>query len=289
MSLASRVTGRLRREEYTGENRCVPCTVANLAIAAAASAALALGLPAVAPVDAPGALLAGVAAFALACGVIWLRGYLVPGTPTLTRRYFPDRVLRRFDKLDDPVRESADGAPEALDAGDVESLLLDAGVLEPCGDDLCLSPSAREDWRDRVAALRGDGPPAPDPLLAAAADVAPSTIDLRDGPGAFLARTGDASLARWESRAAYVADVAGAAVLADRVRGWEAFGFAQRTQVLGALRLWLEQCPDCDGPVTLDEETVESCCRSIDVVAATCEDCGTRVFESQYDPAAAAA
>jgi hypothetical protein len=41
--------------------------------------------------------------------------------------------------------------------------------------------------------------------------------------------------------------------------------------------------------VTLGEDTVESCCRSIDVIAATCEDCGARVFEAQFSPQAMAA
>ncbi|WP_256290371.1 hypothetical protein [Halobellus inordinatus] len=36
--------------------------------------------------------------------------------------------------------------------------------------------------------------------------------------------------------------------------------------------------------ISLDGETVESCCRSFEVVAATCNECGTRVFEARLPP-----
>ena len=86
-----------------------------------------------------------------------------------------------------------------------------------------------------------------------------------------------------------MADVAAEEELRERHPAWHRLGFDERTEILGALRLWLERCPECDGPVTLGEETVESCCRSIDVIAATCEECGARVFEAQFSPQAMAA
>jgi hypothetical protein len=68
----------LRQPEHTGEYRCTPCTVVNSVIAVVLAAALAvLWLP------------AGVLALAVSLAANHLRGYLVPGTPELTRRYFP--------------------------------------------------------------------------------------------------------------------------------------------------------------------------------------------------------
>lgn len=78
---------RFRQPEYTGDNRCIPCTTINLIIAVIVSVALgtvSLGM--------------GIAVAAVSITIIYLRGYLVPGTPPLTKRYFPDRVLRLFDK-----------------------------------------------------------------------------------------------------------------------------------------------------------------------------------------------
>ncbi len=78
---------QLRQDEYTGENRCVPCTAVNLIIAVVI--ALAVGVAFVP---------AGAVVFGLSLATIYLRGYLVPGTPTLTKRYFPDWLLAKFDK-----------------------------------------------------------------------------------------------------------------------------------------------------------------------------------------------
>ena len=85
---------RIREPEYTGENRCVPCTVLNVVLAVALTAATAVFGPVVAAV----VLVASL-------GSIYYRGYLVPGTPELTKRYLPDRVLRLFGKAPEGPRD----------------------------------------------------------------------------------------------------------------------------------------------------------------------------------------
>ncbi|QZA88520.1 hypothetical protein K0C01_12175 [Salinarchaeum sp. IM2453] len=78
-----RVINWIRQPEYTGENRCYPCTIVNTGIAfvlggLAATVSLTLG-----------GIILGLSFLA-----IYARGYLIPGTPQLTQTYFPDRVLR---------------------------------------------------------------------------------------------------------------------------------------------------------------------------------------------------
>ncbi|QAU12660.1 hypothetical protein EKH57_07945 [Halorubrum sp. BOL3-1] len=90
---------RIREPEYTGENRCVPCTVLNGILAVALTAAAAAFGPVVAAV----VLVASL-------GSIYYRGYLVPGTPELTKRYLPDRVLRLFGKAPEGPREGWEDA-----------------------------------------------------------------------------------------------------------------------------------------------------------------------------------
>ncbi|CDK39939.1 hypothetical protein [Halorubrum sp. AJ67] len=85
---------RIREPEYTGENRCVPCTVLNVVLAAALTAAAAVFGPVVA-----------AAVLVASLGSIYYRGYLVPGTPELTKRYLPDRVLRLFGKAPEGPRD----------------------------------------------------------------------------------------------------------------------------------------------------------------------------------------
>jgi hypothetical protein len=262
------VLDRLRQPEHTGENRCTPCTATNLLVGSA------LGVGAV-------WLPAGMIVLLVSLVAIYLRGYLVPGTPTLTKRYFPEWLLRRFDK--EPTSDPA----AVNDPGELEEFLLRADVLEPCrdGDDLRLTHGFREAWHARIRDRRsttgsasGDRP-GMDELL----DVTPDRVSVERHGDVMVASVDGARVAQWESRAADVADVAASGTLQDHHAAWTGLGFDARTRVLGGLRLWLDRCPTCDGEIQSDQETVESCCRSKEVVAATCQECGTRLMEAEYE------
>jgi len=282
----------VREEKYTGENRCGPCTVLNLVIAGLVGSAVARK-----------SRLGGVVVVGVSVGLIYLRGYLVPGTPTLTKRYLPATVLRWFGK--DPELEMASGlgaggdgvtepetaeredgpTPETEPAGDevdLESYFIDHSVLELCagGTDLCLTDEFGADWSASLGAVDD----------VAGTDLA-DALDL-DGDGAYaIAEHGDARVLRrdedivgkWPSQAALVADVAAASVLADRDPSWAAREPEIRGQILNGLRLFLPTCPNGED-VELTEETVESCCQSHEVVAAVCAESGDRLFEQRLDP-----
>lgn len=263
---------RTRRPEYTGENRCVPCTVANVAIAATAS--LALGL-----LSAP----LGLALFALSLAAIWLRGYLVPGTPELTKRYVPDRVLAVFDKHERPA---ADFDPETFDA---QAYLVESGIVvdDPDAPDAVLDPDFAAAWHERAAALAAEDDERPSvDELSRLVDVEAERIDVEPiGTHSVVAYADDQYIGQWESRAAYAAEMAAATELDERHPAWRDLPLAYRSRLLAALRLFVEACPDCGGPVSLGDEVVKSCCRSWHVVAARCTDCGARLLEIDVDPA----
>jgi len=256
--------GAVRRPEYTGENRCLPCTAVNVVIAG--GAAIAVGTVSV-PLAA--------AVFVVGLAAIGLRGYLVPYTPALTARYLPDRVLRLFDKRPEPPATGSEGEI------DLEAVLRDAGAVRDCeaADDLCLTDSFRTAWRDRVAAVRADDSPRAE--LAELLGVDADRLAFADHGDAFVASHDGVRVGQWESHAAFVADRASARELADRYPAWSGLSVEGRGQVLNGLRLFVERCPACDGPVTADHEVVDSCCRSIDVVAVSCEECGARLFETE--------
>lgn len=301
---------RFRRPEYTGENRCIPCTATNVVIACLLSVGVGVLFPP-----------AGVALFALSLAAIWLRGYLVPGTPELTKRYFPDWLLAYFDKgpaTAGGFAAEADGAggtvdgsggaspgPTATDSAtadgtapgestatddasrpardlDPEVLLLDADVVEPCAeeDDLCLVDGFREAWHDRMVALRESG--ADRAALGDRLDVDPDDLRFEEHESGFEAFDENRRLGQWESRAALLADLAAAEELPDWIDDWDDLAPRAHGQVLGGLRVFLETCPSCDGRVTAGTETVESCCRSHEVVAVACDDCGARLLEVPY-------
>lgn len=115
---------RFREPEYTGENRCVPCTVINAVLAVV----LTLIAGALGPVAALVVLVGSAAS-------IYYRGYLVPGTPELTKRYLPDRVLALFGKTPDGPREGWEGGGPVTVTDETAAVTSGSGRVEEAGVD----------------------------------------------------------------------------------------------------------------------------------------------------------
>lgn len=280
------VVESLRQPEYIGENRCTPCTIANSVIAVVGSVALSGVLVTASGVGLAVAAGVGAVALGVSAAAIYLRGYLVPYTPTLTKRYFPDWLLAKFDKL--PAEPEADD--ETLDHEvDPESVLLEAEAVEPCvdEDDFCLTDAYRSTWHDEMRRVADDGVETDDIVSVLDLDLDLEDAALTHHGEAILLTVNNRELGKWESDAALVADVAGARVLAERYAPWAALSAADRSTVLRGLRVFAESCPLCDGDIELGQHTEESCCRSYEVVAVTCDDCQSRLFEQPADRLAA--
>lgn len=251
---------RLRNPVYTGANRCLPCTATNVAIAVVVAGALWLAVhPA-----------AGIALAVLAGAVIWLRGYLIPGTPALTSRYLP-AWLRRFV---DP-RQSSNGSS----AIDTERELCAAGVLVAAGSggDLVVDPAFEAAWSTRMRSMTREL--STRDALAELLGVSAERLKIREFGPALTVQIVGTRLGQWESRAAFVADVAAGEELARRHPRWERLPPRHRSEMAGALRRFLDVCPTCDGDVVVGEEVVESCCQRYEVIAATCTACDARLHE----------
>ncbi|RKD94845.1 hypothetical protein [Halopiger aswanensis] len=270
---------RLRQPEYTGENRCLPCTVANVAIAFAIAVGIAVASP-----------LAGVLAFGCCLAIIAIRGYLIPGTPTLTQRYLPERVLRAFGKASDerPTVETADleDALEALVAADVVAR---GASSRSSTEAIRLTPQFRRRWDDRLerfgpgesaksAGQRGTDPTAertPDATAVAEfVNLEPDAVRQR---GETTFELEGSRRRRWESAAALAADIAADRELRNRLEGWADLEVDDRQDVLTGLRLLRERCPapPCDGRLTATRDRLEHCCRRTQIgLEVTCEDCG---------------
>jgi hypothetical protein len=255
----------LRQPEYTGENRCGLCTILNVIIAATIAGLVGLRSPS-----------GGLFFFLLFATTIYFRGYLIPYTPELTKRYFPDWILAYFDHHEvGTPQQSTSPAVEY----DPEIVLREAGAIDRCesGTDLCLTTDFKRDLYTTITRLKTDGTERS--ALASVLDVDAENLDFIEYGEAFAAFFDDQKAGQWESRAAFLADVAAADVLSDRYDSWAELPPPERGGVLGALRVFLTECPSCGGPVSFGRETVESCCREVEVVAVTCESCGARVFE----------
>ncbi|ERG88909.1 MAG: hypothetical protein J07HX5_01055, partial [halophilic archaeon J07HX5] len=250
---------RLRQPAYTGENRCLPCTVINTLLPLGLSGASAVAGATVSPLV---AVVVGGGVLAVAMEAIWLRGYLVPGTPTLTKRYLPPWVLAWFGKGPAAGEPAARTVPSSADKEDYEARLQETGVIGPCEDkdDICLTASAHAAWRHQIT--RSPDEPSPD-QVAAVLDLDLSAGQLEQSGDAHVLRDGDETIAAWPSETAVRSDLATAGVLDDRL-DWESLTTHQRLTYLHTVRLFLEECPD-GSPARLESETVESCCSSHDV------------------------
>lgn len=262
----------LRQPEYTGENRCMPCTVVNTLIALVVSGAVAVAVGAVSSPVA-GAV-GGVSVFLASLLSIYLRGYLVPGTPELTKRYFPSWLLALFDK---PPGEQVTVETDV----DPETALVTAGALEACEnrDDLCLTEEFRESWYGEIDRIERDSS-GRDRLLELLG-VSEGEVSFEEYGEAFRARVNGQVVGRWESEAAFFADLGAARALEGRVENWEALSVQARSQLLSGLRLFIDHCPNCGGTPDFGTDTVESCCSTHEVAAVSCGECNARFFETR--------
>ncbi|WP_418285890.1 hypothetical protein [Halorubrum sp. DTA46] len=311
-----------REPEYTGENRCVPCTVINAALAVV----LTLLASALGPVAAL-VVLTGSAAS------IYFRGYLIPGTPELTKRYLPDRVLALFGKAPEGPREGWErGGPvtvtdetaaatgddgevvrvtdtdEAVDTGedpaddepefetverirdrrenavDPVEFLLDIGVIERTDgvEELTFEPAFAERVAERVSSLDRDDVDAE--TLATMFGVGPDEVEIQDR--SYPAVTVLRRVRKWPGDGAFLSDVASHLALAERTDRWLEVPAEQRLSILQSLRSFHASCPVCGGEIAATADTVESCCQAHEVVAIRCEACGEHILE--LDPEAVA-
>ena len=282
----------LKQPEYTGENRCPPCTVVNVVIALGISAIPILIAASTATLGAPdGPLTLAASGFVLVASLaaIYLRGYLVPGTPTLTKRYFPEPVLRLFDKAPEQATLEADAMDtDGADATDTdgvereshdspEAFLLDVGAVEPCDDDLCLTEAFRAVWTDEIEADREEGVTAA--TITSRLGAPDDEYEITELHGSWVLKNSSRNLGQWPSKAALIADSAAAAALSDWTDRWDHLSVLQRSELVAALRVFLEDCPTGDGGVSFEEETVQSCCREHTVLTLNCEETGERLLE----------
>ncbi|WP_225333376.1 hypothetical protein [Halomicrobium urmianum] len=272
MNYVQTTLDRLRRPEYTGKNRCLPCTAFNTLIGLAA--AVGVG-------PAAGAGAAAVVLLVSAAS-IYLRGYLVPGTPTFTKKYFPPWLLKLFGKSAARVRDATrDDEDDGLPVENTEQVLMRAGALEECrgGADFCLTDEFGAAWDEQIAEVR-DSDAGRERLLDVLDVDEDVDVEYEEHDSAFEVHAEGYHVGTWESDAAYIADVAAGLLLAERLDNWERYSTMRRGQMLQGLRLFLETCPSCGSPVTFGTDTAESCCSAQEVAVVTCEGCGKRIFEA---------
>lgn len=148
-------------------------------------------------------------------------------------------------------------------------------VVDRFTGDLVLSPSARREWWDEVLAVANSSDPA---LLSGIAGDRPTAAQFQWVGDQYTALDGDELLGSWPSRSAFLADVAADQVFRGRLPYWDELSTDQRSRILTGFRLFLDECPTCEGEISVSVgstrgSTVEQ------PIAGICQGCNDRLFE----------
>lgn len=270
---------RFEQPEYTGENRCLPCTVLNSAIVV-----ILVVLVAIFSITGAAILLAvGVA-------TILFRGYFVPGTPTLVG-YLPDAI---HDVINPKHGTAHTGGTDDADVADgtrvangtdrtsidIETALESAGIVVNCPDidDLRLTDQYHAAWQSRIDELQTERTQRD--RLANSLSISPDEVTFEETEDGWFVLVDDSRVGGWGSKAAFLADLAGNELLESRLPDWNEFSPQDRTHVLATLRSFLDTCPTCGGDIVPNEAVVRSCCRNdLTSVTTTCTECDSVLFE----------
>jgi len=287
-----RLVTAISDSEHTDENRCLPCTLVNAVGVAVVAGLLSRRRRSLGALV---ALLGGVA--------IWLRGYVVPGTPRFAPRIVeplpidigPDHpdglgsgsLSEGGDSVEppsgsaetvdanagiDPESGPDDSGDDAVDPETVMRTLIDADAIADDGETLRLSESFRAAVYDRIEARRRESNEA---LADRAAAIAGPNVEGEAHDDRILLAGGRDT---WLNRPITLAETAFAETL--RERGVDD---AVSRAAARPLRTFLDTCPVCDGPVR--ETTLRNCCGGPGGISGdpersvrACADCDAVVF-----------
>jgi hypothetical protein len=214
----------------------------NLVLVAAAAAAVSIA-------SVPAAAIVG----AVGTGLVWLRGYVVPGTPRFAPRLVApipgsDALFHGGAAAADGGRPP-DGESGSLAAADVggEALLdrlLDAGVLAVDGEAVAPTAAFDERWRAEMASLRERDAEALAEAAAAASPAATARA-VTDGDDEWIALGAEGANTideTWLRRPVAIAEIAS-------YRAAEPFVSDESVRLAAAQtnRMFLDACPDCEG------------------------------------------
>lgn len=256
---------RFHDPRYTGANRCWPCSILNGGIAAIVAGALVVaGRP---------TLAVGAAVVALAA--IGFRGYLVPGTPQLTR-HMPEPVLAALGKSARSTGHSGRTAATTADESEegLAASLHAAGVVT---DELRLAPAARETVAATAREYVDDEADLREAIVESFPEATAVSVGRSLGGGEHWHALDESEMAvaQWDDRATAALDAAAARHLADRLPSWDERTSEDRRAVLALLRHDAESCPVCESAFTTPDGPRVACCGGRSLVGdRRCPECG---------------
>ncbi|WP_330633179.1 hypothetical protein [Halocatena halophila] len=240
----------LRSQAYTGPNRCWPCTIFNIIVLGFVTASIGYVLGPLVAV--PLAVVGGA--------VVWLRGYLFPGTP-----YFGSYIAARLPldvfhperpiSTPDPITTTNDIDPAAL----VDSCIKH-GIVRECDGQIGLARAFREQWRREIRTVRGFSDDALTSNLEAVIPWVKESEFIEHQGSSWIVLSAEGQRVEKESWLTVV--IATAELAAVRALRNYAPDMDHRRRIVAvpSLRSFLERCPMCETPI--EKTSVDSCCGS---------------------------
>lgn len=251
---------KFRQPAYTGANRCLPCTVVNLGITVLLAAIAGLLVSWAGRSILLSALMAGMV-FLIGIGLIYARGYLVPGTPAFSTAYLPQWIK---DNLSHDVRLDESTAPDVQALYKLNMLDMTDGQLQ-----------ITEEIEGAIEAYATDEETVANDRLATMLEIEPDDFWLRSIGGTFRVYVNGKRIGAWPTRRSYYRDMAAAHVLADHIPEWGSFDPVQRANYLAGLRV-IDPCPSCEAPAEL---IYDQCCGNTEIVEVQCSSCASTTLE----------
>ncbi|GGN10285.1 hypothetical protein GCM10009021_07600 [Halarchaeum nitratireducens] len=224
--------------------------------------------------------------------LIYYRGYLIPGTPELTKRYMPAWMLKLFGKT--PVEERllthTQHEEPAIDADQLDPIvvLAEAGVATETADgtDVTLTSSFQNRLNQQEFAAPTEDA---EEIFTELFDSV--TIEDTDASIHHLTRSGGRVILTWPSHAAMLGDAKIAQALAETDTQFTERDEMNQLQLVQSTRTLLETCPACNGSLSFSQEERETCCQTYTAGVLSCDACDStflEVNESALDDAATA-
>ncbi len=148
-------------------------------------------------------------------------------------------------------------------------------IVDRFTGDLMLSPSARREWWNAVLAVANRSDPA---LLSEIAGDRPTEAQFQWVGDQYTALDGEKLLGSWPSRSAFLADAAADQVFRGRLPYWDALSTDQRSRILTGFRLFLDECPTCEGEISVSVGSTHGSMLKQPIVGH-CRGCNDRLFE----------
>lgn len=242
----------LHKTEYTGKNRCWPCTVLNCGLAAMGAIVIAtLGRPVFAAVG-----------FTVALASIVYRGYFIPWTPELTR-YFPNSVLVWLNRRDSVSTRKPVTVPRS------------GGVLEGDGE-LSITSDAREHIQNTASIFVKEQAQLEQTFVEVFPRVTEISVrrNFNGGENWFALDDSTTTLLQWNTRSVAALDAAGAEYLTSVLPDWTIRSLDERRTMLALLRYGATACPSCGTEYEAVDGPRVTCCGGRSLVGERrCEEC----------------